>query len=436
MIFSLDVRRARKGDCLLLHFGSEDEPGLVLIDGGPSQVYAAHLKPRLEEIRTARRLARTEPLFVDVLMVSHVDADHIQGILDLTRELTELTNERRPLPMKVLSLWHNSFDEIIGRDGSEVREHVTAAFPGASISGELPPDLGLVAIEDETLDDGDVVDTYKVLSSVPQGHRLRLDAKRLDIERNLEFGGALIRAGQPGSPVEIGSGLRLTIVGPMQPELDRLQRKHDLWLEKLRERGLTPAEAFAAYVDRSVANLSSIVALVECDGSSMLLTGDARGDKILEGLELIGRLEPGGKVHVGVLKVPHHGSVRNLEKDLFQRITADHYVFSGNGEHGNPEREALEMLFQARPDAHFTVHLTYPVEEIDAARADDWAKEQAKEKARNDKRRQQGKPELPMRPDWSSDKNSLASYFAGKRPPSIVSETAAHLIELGDPLGF
>ena len=26
MIFSLDVRRARKGDCLLLHYGTDDEP--------------------------------------------------------------------------------------------------------------------------------------------------------------------------------------------------------------------------------------------------------------------------------------------------------------------------------------------------------------------------------------------------------------------------
>ena len=32
MIFSLDVRRARKGDCLLLHFGSKAQPGLVLIE--------------------------------------------------------------------------------------------------------------------------------------------------------------------------------------------------------------------------------------------------------------------------------------------------------------------------------------------------------------------------------------------------------------------
>ena len=46
MIFSLDVRRARKGDCLLLHFGSADSPGLVMIDGGPKAVYTPHLRPR------------------------------------------------------------------------------------------------------------------------------------------------------------------------------------------------------------------------------------------------------------------------------------------------------------------------------------------------------------------------------------------------------
>ncbi len=56
MIFSLDVRRARKGDCLLLHYGTTGDPGLMLIDGGPSQVYTPQLKPRLAQIRAARGL--------------------------------------------------------------------------------------------------------------------------------------------------------------------------------------------------------------------------------------------------------------------------------------------------------------------------------------------------------------------------------------------
>ena len=59
MIFTLDVRRARKGDCLILHYGSKDDPGLMLIDGGPANVYKPHLKPRLAEIRKARGLRTT-----------------------------------------------------------------------------------------------------------------------------------------------------------------------------------------------------------------------------------------------------------------------------------------------------------------------------------------------------------------------------------------
>jgi hypothetical protein len=45
--------------------------------------------------------------------------------------------------------------------------------------------------------------------------------------------------------------------------------------------------------------------------------------------------------------VPRHGSSNNLDKDFFKRITADHYAFSGNAEHDNPEREALRMLLNA-----------------------------------------------------------------------------------------
>jgi len=53
MIFSLDVIRARKGDCLILHYGSKDNPHMVLIDGGPSGVYP-RLKHRLKQIQQTR----------------------------------------------------------------------------------------------------------------------------------------------------------------------------------------------------------------------------------------------------------------------------------------------------------------------------------------------------------------------------------------------
>jgi len=133
MIFTLDVRRARKGDCLIVHYGTKTEPGLMLIDGGPADVYQPHLKPRLAEIRKARGLGANETLPVDLLMVSHIDDDHIKGVLELTKEMIEAEG---PKPLKINGLWHNTFDDIIGNNPDKLRAAVTASFGTASLSGD------------------------------------------------------------------------------------------------------------------------------------------------------------------------------------------------------------------------------------------------------------------------------------------------------------
>jgi len=122
--------------------------------------------------------------------------------------------------------------------------------------------------------------------------------------------------------------------------------------------------------------------------------------------------------------------------DSFQRITADHYVFSGDGEHGNPEREALEMLFKARGPQPFTIHLTYEIDHIDGLRKADWDKEQTKEK---DRKAAGGKKE--PRADWWPPKQSLTAFFTPGRLAAgqqirVVGKSAPHVIDLLDPLGF
>jgi hypothetical protein len=430
MIFSLDVRRARKGDCLLLHFGSADTPGLVMIDGGPKAVYAPHLRPRLMEIREARGLEDHQPLPVDVLLVSHVDDDHIQGILDFTRELQETVGS--PF-VRVSSFWHNSFDAIIGKDPAELKAGVTAQFGSASLEGDLPDDATIEGADEE---DPEVArSTLKVLASIAQGFRLRLDAEALEMPLNPQVDGKLIMASN--KPLAVESGLTFTVAGPMQPELLKLQKKHDEWLKELKAAGKKPEDALSAFVDKSVPNLSSLVVLAQAGGKTMLLTGDARGDKILDGLEAIGAIEAGGTLHVNLLKVPHHGSSNNVARVFFERITADHYVFSGNGEHGNPEREALEMLLDARGTQPFRLHLTYPIDEIDVERKKDWEKEQGKE----EKRQANGTSSKEPREDWSPAKHSLAALFAAHpldagQELGTVQEDQPHVIDLLDKLGF
>ena len=117
-------------------------------------------------------------------------------------------------------------------------------------------------------------------------------------------------------------------------------------------------------MDRSVYNLASIVVLVEADGKRILLTGDGRGDHTLEGLEKAKLMDAKGRIELDVLKMPHHGSVRNVEETYFERIRAKHYVISADGKFDNPDVETLEMISAARPDDKFTIHLTYPMDKF------------------------------------------------------------------------
>src|SRR3989304_7580903 len=114
MIFPREAREAKHGDCLILHFGTRREPRFILIDGGPSGVFRSTLDRRLQQLQDQRP---EEPLRLELVMVSHIDDDHIQGILDLTRELVDQKERRLPLTREVRGLWHNSFDDIVGERG-------------------------------------------------------------------------------------------------------------------------------------------------------------------------------------------------------------------------------------------------------------------------------------------------------------------------------
>jgi hypothetical protein len=355
-IFSLEALPAHKGDCLILHYGEGSPARLILIDGGPSNTYQPHLRPRLEELRAERGLGDLDSLDLEMLMVSHVDDDHINGILELAVEMHEAVAARQPVRYRIGTLWHNSFDDIIGND-------------------ELPSAAAAFAQTASTDESGDFAglghDESKLLASVGQGRELRDEASFLDWPLNVPADGLLCAAPETGDAIDFFGPLELLVLGPMKAEITRLQKKHDAFL---RQKGLgrsDPAAALAAFTDRSVANLASIVVLVRMGGKSMLLTGDARGDKVLEGLEAQGLMDQGGTLEVDILKVMHHGSDRNATKGFFEQVRARHYVFSGNGEHGNPERGCLEMLFDARPEGGFDLWFTYPLAEIDRVREEE-----------------------------------------------------------------
>jgi len=423
MLFTLEALKAKEGDCLLLHWGDAADPKIALIDGGPGNVYETFLRKRLDQIIANRGLNQ---LILELVMVSHVDNDHVVGIKKLFGALRSEVQSNLTGPIRVERLWHNTFDDIIGNALNAHYDQFTASFEAAASGAPKPGTIAAIA---DALDKRDQAsgeeaqhlaeDISLVLAGHGEGRTLRIDQKFLfdqgQTQRlNKPFGNTLITAElTPAKKAFLG--LDIQIIGPLQPEIDALQAAFDAYL--LTNNLNTGQAALAAYADKSVPNLSSIVCIVEAKiGSktkSILLTGDARGDRILAGLRQQGRLAQGAnaKLHVDILKGPHHGSDRNVEPDFFKTISADTYVFSGDGKHGNPERDTIEWLIASRAKADiYTLVFTCPVATIDAKR---------KQEAGN---------------KWNAQKHSLKQLLDDKKAAGFafkIVEDAPIKIDLG-----
>ncbi len=353
MLFTLEALNAKHGDSLLLHYGpSPARPRLIVIDGGPGGVYADALKTRLGQLRSARAGAN-DPLKIRLLMVSHIDDDHIHGVVDLAREISRAEAQGAVPPWDVLSLWHNSFSDLV--------KPIRPADLGTEAAGVAVADIASAAgFPFGMLDQ----DAKAIAASVGQGRELRQIAEQLGWNVNHGFSD-LVLASSRKTKVKMDEDLEFVVVGPRQEQLDGLQNE---WAKKVKElkksKKTRPADVqaeIAAFVDKSVANLSSIAVLATSGGKTMLLTGDARGDFLVDGLRAAKKLDANGAMRVDVMKVPHHGSRRNVTEEFFSKITADHYVFSADGKNGNPDDETLKMLSEARGNAAYTIHLTNEV---------------------------------------------------------------------------
>lgn len=349
-MFRLEVLEAAEGDCLMLHFGKPEKPRLMVIDGGPGPVYEARLLPRLKELR-ASQAGTDGKLRIEMVMVSHIDADHILGILEWFRELRDRKENGEGLPDLIQTLWFNSFNEVVGDGAKELQSRLAAVAEKASAGGAEASSFSSDPVQGRH--------SAAIVASVDQGRELRAIAEKLAIRRNLPFRGMVMPAGSGDATVSLQDGLKLHVIGPTKAQLEKLQAQ---WDAAVKKGPITLAEA-AAFSDTSVPNLSSIVAVAEMKvGSTMrriLLTGDARGNFIWDGLVMAGFLKSRtDTVHFDVLKMPHHGSNRNMRADFLKSVTADHYVISANGKDGNPDPEIFEMLAEARGKAAYTVHLT------------------------------------------------------------------------------
>jgi beta-lactamase superfamily II metal-dependent hydrolase len=441
VLFTLEALPAEEGDCLLLHWGTRKVdkktkkpsiPKVAVIDGGPGLVYDNDLRPRLDEIVENLEV---DELPLELVMVSHMDSDHIIGIKKLFSALRkQIGAPQAERTLRANRLWLNVFNDVLG-DAIDKYYQTLPKKLQASVDGKPSPDL--VArlkekFEAKDDDEDEAIFNAESVAAVLAGHG---DGRTLRDDHGVLFaagqtstlnapltgaGGKATLITLEKTPDAMIEKLKFKIAGPAQAEIEALQKEFDKYIA---DHGMTAEAVLAAYADKSVKNLSSIVCLAEYEGKTILLTGDARGDLIIQGLIARKLLKNDqDTLHVDIFKVPHHGSDNNAEPGLFKTIVADTYVLSGDGVHGNPERATLDWIVEARgKDAEFDLVLTYDIDHIDANRKKDFETKQKKKKPENRKK-------------WDDATMSLKTFFADKKKKKykFTLLTGARQINLGD----
>ena len=114
----ITIFQASKGDCLIIR-GEDGKQ--ILTDGGLKGSYKDHVRSPLGRITASGKE-------IDLVYVSHIDQDHIGGILQLMDDSiawrvfdyqvstgnTTYRQPKFPRPPKLNAIWHNAFKDQIG----------------------------------------------------------------------------------------------------------------------------------------------------------------------------------------------------------------------------------------------------------------------------------------------------------------------------------
>jgi hypothetical protein len=325
-MFKITALPASYGDCLWIEYGAEEDPSVILIDAGPSV-------PKALKVRLERLAARGGHL--ELVVVTHVDRDHIGGVLNLL--------DKDFYGVKVRDLWFNGFRHLPAPD-------VLEAF------GEK------------------------------QGERLT----KLLLEKQIPWNVVLANAGFLVTPelcpeFELPGGAKLTL---LSPDINQLKRLRASWIKVCGEADLyadMPAqpeyfgkEGFEAFggpgleiagmacepftEDTSEANGSSIAFTIEFEGKQVLLGADAFPSRLLKSLQQTLGKPP---FAFDLVKVPHHGSENNVSKEFVESLACRRYLFSSNGSlYQHPSKPAVARVIHYGSDVELVFNYRTPQSEV------------------------------------------------------------------------
>ena len=132
-----------------------------------------------------------------------------------------------------------------------------------------------------------------------------------------------------GMKIEIGDAM-LTVISPNEV-------KHNKYLEYWQEKA-ADMDMSARY-DVAETNGDSIAFWFQLDGKCLLFLGDAHADALIEGLD-----KYPSDIPYCLAKLPHHGSIRNLNVELLEKMAVDCFLISSKKGGQRPSGETIGLI--------------------------------------------------------------------------------------------
>ena len=358
---------ANNGDSFLL----ETDQNNILIDGGYVNTYKEFLKPILQELNELENK-------INHLIVTHIDNDHISGIIKLIEE-----NNCNSI-IEIENIWHNSYKHL-----KSIGDGIT--FPGKPgdsmmINYELKDekngivDSDISAVQGSTLasllrkngfesrdsfirnnhisfDTSDVIYdndlTFRILS--PNNEKL-LDLKKY-WKRELFTRGYSSDEELTNFNEDVFEYILSQEKGKKRLKKKNINRSTEISIENLLK------DPFSE--DDSPTNGSSIAFVLEYKDLKFLFLADSHPSLILENLQKHYGAEE-FPIKFDLIKISHHGCKDNTSPELLNFIDSENYVISTNGlSHNHPDLETIARIISRETTFTRTLYFNYELDVLE-----------------------------------------------------------------------
>lgn len=319
------------GDSIVATFDNDGTKACIVVDGGETREAAKRLSAYLkhEQVET-----------IDLLVATHIDADHVNGLVNLLKHESNGTNSWNKGRQKCIRYYWGPKANPNWTQEQKVATGVRRR--GITSKRDKMTFIAQSVEQNQTLNDlvkQHIINTDNMFyPSLQDKPLLRLfEDMNIDLlapDRQIMDSEILKKA---------MTVVNVHALGEMAQ--DSHVKKGPLTLQDIVNIVDSNAEHMAEIAKRTANNQSIVIKLTpkstRAKKWSFLLTGDAEHEswEMMRNNSTVKR-----KLKSKVLKVPHHGSVNGIDRSTFTKIQPQFCIISVGQKHGLPDAPTLNLI--------------------------------------------------------------------------------------------